>query len=221
MPMSDRFTPNILALSHRTPRLLLRQLAEPDRAGWVRMHEASAAHFKPWVPTPRTSDHNQMFDERLKRAAITAADGTGARFGAFLATDQHPRAGGPCRLVGLFSLNNIVRGVFQNADAGWMVSAEALGHGFATEGVIGLLDLAFLPPPRGLGLHRVQANIIPSNAPSLRVAEKAGFRREGLAARMLQIDDRWQDHLMLAVLAEEHPMPPKRGDPRAAEQHEG
>ena len=44
-----------------------------------------------------------------------------------------------------------------------------------------MLDLAFVPEPAGLGLHRVQANIVPANGPSLRVAEKAGFRREGLA----------------------------------------
>ena len=77
-------------------------------------------------------------------------------------------------------------------------------QGLATEGVIAMLDLAFAPEPAGLGLHRVQANIIPHNAPSLRVAEKAGFRREGLALAYLNIAGEWRDHLMFAKLADEH-----------------
>jgi ribosomal-protein-alanine N-acetyltransferase len=37
----------------------------------------------------------------------------------------------------------------------------------------------------------------------MRVLEKAGFRREGLALRYLQIDGRWQDHYLFAMTAEE------------------
>jgi len=65
-----------------------------------------------------------------------------------------------------------------------------------------MLDFAF--SGIGAGLHRVQANIIPSNLASLRLAERAGFRREGLAERYLNIAGEWQDHLMYAKTREEH-----------------
>jgi ribosomal-protein-alanine N-acetyltransferase len=55
----------------------------------------------------------------------------------------------------------------------------------------------------GLGLHRAQCGIIPSNAASLAVAERVGFRREGLARRYLKINARWQDHVLLAVTLED------------------
>jgi ribosomal-protein-alanine N-acetyltransferase len=84
-----------------------------------------------------------------------------------------------------------------------MVSAEVVGRGLATEGVRALLDVAFAAPP-GLALHRVQANVIPDNVRSLRVAEKAGFRREGYAPRYLKIAGEWRDHVMFAILADEH-----------------
>ena len=47
-------------------------------------------------------------------------------------------------------------------------------------------------------------SIIPTNTPSIRVAEKTGFRREGLARRYLKIAGEWQDHGMYAKLADEH-----------------
>ena len=44
---------------------------------------------------------------------------------------------------------------------------------------------------------------MPGNAPSLRVAEKVGLRREGLALRYLKIANRWEDHVMFAITREE------------------
>jgi ribosomal-protein-alanine N-acetyltransferase len=49
-----------------------------------------------------------------------------------------------------------------------------------------------------LGLHRVEANVIPRNVRSLAVVERAGFVREGFSARYLRIGGRWEDHIRLA-----------------------
>ena len=56
---------------------------------------------------------------------------------------------------------------------------------------------------RRLGLHRVQAAVMPRNAASIRVLEKNGFRREGLAPRYLRINGEWEDHLIFARTAED------------------
>ena len=50
----------------------------------------------------------------------------------------------------------------------------------------------------------MQANIIPRNLPSIRLAERMGFRLEGLALKYLKIAGEWQDHLMFAKLVDEH-----------------
>jgi ribosomal-protein-alanine N-acetyltransferase len=190
-------------LSTETPRLLVRALRPADRDEVIRVHTISEAHFAPWWPVRddgRTlAEH---IDFLIDRARARAADGTGARYVGLLKVAG--QTGEPTRLVAMLNLNNIVRGVFQNADAGWSVSVDCAGRGLGTEGVAAMLDLAFAPPPRGLGLHRVQANIIPNNTASLRLAEKCGFRREGLAREMLKIAGRWQDHAMFAKLASEH-----------------
>ena len=54
-----------------------------------------------------------------------------------------------------------------------------------------------------LNLHRVEAACIPTNAPSIRVLEKCGFSREGLARRYLCINGVWQDHLLFGLLHED------------------
>jgi ribosomal-protein-alanine N-acetyltransferase len=137
-----------------------------------------------------------FFDRQLARATRGLEDGSSTRFFTFTRDTG--------LFIGTFNLNNITRGVAQYADAGWLLDARYLGRGFATEGVNALLDLAFTPEPAGLGLHRVQAAIIPRNAPSLRVAERCGLQREGIARKYIRINGVWEDHVIHAKLVDEH-----------------
>lgn len=174
----------------QTQHMRLRPLSEADRAEFVRVHRVSRAHFRPWFPEQKGSLED-AFARELEKIARP---------------EVHVRWTGELKdgcLAGFFSLGEIVRGVFQCAYASWALSVEVVGQGYATEGVWALLDLAF-SEDRGLGLHRVQANIIPENERSIRLAERVGMRREGLAKRYLKIDGVWRDHLMYATTAEEH-----------------
>lgn len=173
-----------------TERLRLRPLTEADRTEFIRVHRVSEAHFRPWFPE-REGSFEDLFERELEKIARV---------------DVHLRWAGELedgRLAGFFSLGEIVRGAFHNAYASWAVSAEVVGEGYATEGLWALLDLAFCRE-RGVGLHRVQANIIPENERSVRLAERVGMRREGKAERYLQIAGAWRDHWMYAKTAEEH-----------------
>lgn len=192
----------------RTRRLLLRPLAESDRAEFCSGTQRSAELFRPWMPAPPPGATLQSgFTDELHRGAEMERQGTGCKRVAELLPEACREMGiDPKRrpIVAVVNLNNIVRGVFQNTDMGWRVMAEFTRRGLGTEAVIGMLDLAFAPPPRGMGLHRVQANIIETNVASMRLAARAGFRREGVALRMLCINGKWQDHVMHAKLADEH-----------------
>ena len=151
--------------------------------------------WAPWTPAaPPDATAHDLFRRELDRCHRGATEGTHLRLAAF------DRAG---RMVGLFALNEIVAGVFQSAYASWQVRTSEVGNGFGTEGARALLEIAFSAWPDGLGLHRVQANVMPSNEASLRIADKLGLRREGLAERYLQIAGSWQDHVMLAITREE------------------
>ena len=56
-----------------------------------------------------------------------------------------------------------------------------------------------------LRLHRMEVNIRPENAASLRVVEKLRFRYEGLRPRYLHIDGDWRDHLCFVLNDDEVP----------------
>lgn len=186
---------SLIAVERRTRRMALRALVPDDATEFARVLDVSRADWAPWMPAaPEGSTEADVFERELARAIRGRDAGTHLRLAGFLEDG---------RLAGLFSLNEIVRGPFESAYAGWSVSTEVMRQGLGTEGVRALLDIAFDDPPDGLGLHRVQANIIPRNAASLRIAEKVGLRREGLALRYLRIAGRWEDHVMFAVTREE------------------
>jgi len=54
-----------------------------------------------------------------------------------------------------------------------------------------------------LGLHRVEAVIVPSNDRSRNVARKLALREEGVSERFLQIQGVWEDHVRYAITRDE------------------
>lgn len=93
-------------------------------------------------------------------------------------------------------LNNIVRGCFHSCFLGYKLDQDFLNRGYMTEAVRAAVDYAFGP----LALHRVEANIMPHNQASLRVAEKCGFQPRGWPRRYLCINGVWEDHLHMVRL---------------------
>jgi ribosomal-protein-alanine N-acetyltransferase len=51
-----------------------------------------------------------------------------------------------------------------------------------------------------LELHRLEAACLPANVASIKLLERTGFTREGMARRYLKINGVWQDHLLYALL---------------------
>lgn len=60
-------------------------------------------------------------------------------------------------------------------EVGYWIRTDRTGRGYATEAVIAVVDFAFSE----LGLYRLELRAGVENGASQRVAEKAGFRREG------------------------------------------
>lgn len=177
--------------------MLLRPWHEHDGEHVAAFVASSREHLRAWVPrVPEPGEIDGYVREQVERCEAGVRLGTALRL-----LGVSPESG---EILGMFNLNNITRGAFESTDAGWQVGARHVGLGLATEGVRALLDIAFDPPPKGLGLHRVQANVIPSNGASLRVCGKCGFRVEGVAKAMLRINGCWQDHVMHAKLVDEH-----------------
>lgn len=183
------------AILLRSERLLLRPLRPDDRDLWLANERDNAEFWRPTMPAldPALSPQDR-WRLQLDRQAAAHAHGTGVRLAAF-------REG---QIIGTVNLNHITRGVFMNTALGWRVTQAAQGRGLAFEMVHRAIDYAFATPPAGQGLHRVEANIMPHNKRSLRLASRLGLRPEGLALRMLKINGEWRDHIIHAKLADEH-----------------
>jgi ribosomal-protein-alanine N-acetyltransferase len=104
-------------------------------------------------------------------------------------------------LVGQVTVSGIARGSLCSAQIGYWVDEGHAGRGVIPTAVALTVDHCF-----GAGaLHRIEVNIRPENAASLRVVEKLGFRDEGMRRRLLHIDGDWRDHRSFALLREEVP----------------
>ena len=147
------------------------------------VHRSVRIH-RPWVYPPSTSTAFAEYLARSSREDFCAM---------FL------RARDDRRLLGVFNLSQVVRGKFQNAYLGYYAFAPSEGRGFMSEGVALLLRYAFTR----LKLHRVEANVQPENSRSIRLLERAGFRREGYSPRYLKIGGKWRDHERWAICRED------------------
>ncbi|MDA8441744.1 MAG: GNAT family protein, partial [Peptococcaceae bacterium] len=101
----------------------------------------------------------------------------------------------PEQVIGSIALNNIIRGCFHSCHVGYRLDQAMLNQGYMTEGLRAVINTAFTE----LALHRLEANIIPSNHASMRVVEKLGFYAEGLALKYLCINGRWEDHVHMVL----------------------
>jgi RimJ/RimL family protein N-acetyltransferase len=93
-----------------------------------------------------------------------------------------------------FGLAGEARGEF-----GYWVKREARGRGVASRA----LRLAARRAVAQHGLRRLQLVVEPENEASIRVAENAGFRREGLLRKYIEIRGERPDVYMYSLLAEE------------------
>ena len=109
-----------------------------------------------------------------------------------------------CRLTdgaiaGVFTLSEIVRGMFQSAYLGYYAERPYAGRGYMSEGMQLVLRHAFTT----MKLHRVEANVQPENVGSIALAKRSGFRLEGFSPRYLKVAGRWRDHPRWAILIDD------------------
>jgi ribosomal-protein-alanine N-acetyltransferase len=104
-------------------------------------------------------------------------------------------------MVGQLTVSSITWGSALWAQMGYWIDEEHAGRGIIPTAVAMACDHCF----RVLGLHRIEIAIRPENVASLRVVEKLGFNKIGLARRYLHINGMWRDHELFALTVEDIP----------------
>jgi [ribosomal protein S5]-alanine N-acetyltransferase len=174
-------------------RVTLRPPRLRDHSEWARLRGSSRGFLEPWEPSWAWDElERPAWRQRLARYRRDYAQGTGMTY--FVVENE----GG--RITGGISMGNIRRGVSQSAQIGYWMGEQHAGKGYMGAAIAMLLDHAFV----AMRLNRIEAACIPRNERSIRVLEKAGFRREGLLRSYLRINGTWQDHFLYAITADEY-----------------
>jgi RimJ/RimL family protein N-acetyltransferase len=159
-------------------QIVLRPFTEEDVPAIVAACQDSDIPRWTRVPAPYTDQDARAF---IANASL----------GAFAIV--HRESGELVGSIGLVELGGDV------GEIGYWMKREARGQGVATRA----LRLIVRWAARERGIARIQLTTEPDNVASQRVAEKAGFQREGLLRSWMEIKGRRRDVLMYSLLPED------------------
>lgn len=186
---SSLFEPGLVV---RGAGVRLRLPVMGDFADWAELRALSRQHLRPYEPQWAADELTlSAYRRRMRHYQGELRNQTGCAF--FLFTEPAET------LVGGVTLSNIRRGVAQAASVGYWLGRPYVRRGLMSAALAAIKPFCF----EELRLHRLEAACLPTNRASLATLAKAGFREEGLARGYLRIDGRWQDHVLLALLAED------------------
>ena len=171
--------------------ILLRPARFRDRAKWNEVRAENKEWLSPWEATlpkvPAGTPASEFVSKRPSFFEMVHALNREARAGrsySFLIWKGE-------NLIGQITLGGVIYGALRAGHIGYWIDQDFANRGFTTQAVEILTRFGF----DQLGLHRIEINIRPENAPSCRVAEKAGYLLEGARPRYLHIDGQWRDHI--------------------------
>ncbi len=176
----------------RGDHIHIRAFTPEDHGALLSLQERNREFFRQFMTT-RAPDFYTVDAQRriIERDEKGRRDGNWYSFGIFLNTSGE--------LIGTIALTEVMRGPLQSCYVGYCVDRDQNGKGYATEAVKLAVDYGF----QELKLERIEAGVMPHNTASMRVLEKCGFRKEGVARKSVEIDGVRQDHQILAILSDD------------------
>ncbi len=172
----------------RDGELTLRPLRIRDRRAWLDLRKRNRQWLTPWEatsPLPAERKNLPTFVEMISHYNREAK--AGRTYSLAISVDG--------LLVGQINLGGVAYGAYRGAHIGYWIDQGHANRGLITRAVLLVTKFAF----EELQLHRIEISCRPENSASKRVAEKAGYRFEGLRSRFLHIDGAWRDHLVFVM----------------------
>ena len=102
------------------------------------------------------------------------------------------------KVIGVIYFNGITFGSFSSCFLSLRLDKDEVRQGYMMEAIKKGIEIAF----NDLGLHRIEANVMPSNEAALNLLKKLNFYNEGIAKKYLKINGIWEDHIHMVLLNE-------------------
>jgi ribosomal-protein-alanine N-acetyltransferase len=176
--------------AYETDRLFLKMLNKDSASKVLDFYDENRFHFEPWEP----KRESRFYTLSYQKASLTAeynlaAEGKLYRYWIF--TKDNPE-----EIIGCTCFQNFLPNPYRSCSLGYKLSYKYLHQGYATESIQKCIQIIF----NEHHMHRIDAFIMPSNKPSLRLAERLDFHYEGLSLSFAKIGDTWADHLHYALI---------------------
>lgn len=164
-----------------------------DALTWARLRNENTDWLAPWEATlPKSAGPGiSSYRDMIRTLRARARQGLAMPFAVTYDSE----------MVGQLTVSGITWGSARWANMGYWIARSHAGLSITPTAVALVSDHLLMTA----GLHRIEIAIRPENVASLRVVEKLGFAKIGLAPRFLHIAGDWRDHYIFQILAEDVP----------------
>ncbi|RUS46929.1 GNAT family N-acetyltransferase [Cohnella sp. AR92] len=170
-------------------QIYIRFPQEADTAELAALYKRNREFFEEFSPSP--GDDYYTEENQLQRIIQSKTDRDEDRRYEFVICEQEND-----QVIGTVGLTFVTRGPQQSCMIGYSLDQAYNGKGYMTEAVKQLVRYAF----EELGFHRIYGEATLRNPGSIRVLEKAGFQKEGIARSKLKVNGVWTDLQVLAII---------------------
>lgn len=175
---------------YETERLVLKVLDKSYAEVVLDYYLRNKLFLENWEPTKSPEFYTRVYQEKQLDDELDKIENNYS-FRLWISPKNNDK-----KIIGSVGFNNIVRGAFLSCHLGYKLDKDEIKKGYMTEAIQKGINIMF----NDFGIHRIEANIIPINTNSLRVATKLGFYNEGLAFKYLKINGKWEDHIHMVLL---------------------
>ncbi len=102
----------------------------------------------------------------------------------------------PFKIVGTLCFRNISQACYKSATLGYKMDKDYRRKGYMREAIAKGLEIM----DEELHLHRIEAIVLPTNEPSIKLLEKLDFEREGLIRDKVFLNEKWEDHYLYSYI---------------------
>ena len=161
----------------------IRPIEPKDELEYLVNYKINKHLLKPWVHVP----HNKFAFREYVNEMRTDENK------AFVVFNKSNK-----KMIGIIELRDIYMYDFKNSYIIYFGFSPNLKKGLMKDAVKLVIKLAF----KKLKLHRLEANIQPTNLASLALARSCGFNHEGYSPKFIKKNGQWKDHERWAILNE-------------------
>jgi len=179
-----------MALVELSDGLELRWIEAQDGAEIYELVDRNREHLRPWMSLVESGGN--LKDVTAFVAGAEAALQARTAFQSVIVADR--------RIVGVIDLHDL-DWPYRNARIGYWLDETHTGRGIMTRAARAMTQYGF----EKLQLNRIEIHVATANSASRAVAERIGYRLEGILRDAQRIGDRYLDHALYAMLSRDWP----------------